>query len=61
MISSLGGNGANGGAGGRIAVVLNTETYFFGSFNALGGSGTGHYLTSGGPGSIYLQDQRYID
>ena len=58
IIQSVGGDGANGGAGGRIAIILNTEIYFFGTYKALGGSGVGYYLTSGGPGSVYVQDKR---
>ena len=58
MIQSHGGDGANGGAGGRIAAILQTEIYYFGTHHALGGSGTGYYLTAGGPGSVYIQDER---
>ena len=58
MIQSLGGDGVNGGAGGRIAIVLKTEIYYFGNYKALGGSGTGYYLSAGGPGSVYIQDKR---
>ena len=58
VIQSRGGDGANGGAGGRIAVILKTEVYHFGVYETRGGSGTGHYLTAGGPGSVYIQDRR---
>ncbi|WAR26297.1 TENX-like protein [Mya arenaria] len=58
VIRSLGGDGYHGGAGGRIATYLKEEIYYHGSFNSLGGSGKGHYLTAGGPGSVYLFDYR---
>ena len=59
ILQSIGGNGVAGGSGGRIAVILETEIYYFGSFEALGGDGdeTGN-LTSGGPGSVYIRDKR---
>ena len=60
LTRSNGGIGANGGSGGRIAIILKTEIYFFGTQQALGGSGLGHYLTAGGPGSVYIQDKRYM-
>ena len=60
LIKSDGGDGANGGSGGRIAIILKTEIYFFGTHQALGGSGRGYYLTAGGPGSTYIEDKRYV-
>ena len=59
MIQSLGGDGYHGGAGGRIATYLTEKIYYHGSFEALGGSGQGQYLTAGGPGSVYINDKRY--
>ena len=58
VIKSDGGDGAQGASGGRIAIHLKTEIYFFGTHQALGGSGSGCYLTAGGPGSIYIEDKR---
>jgi hypothetical protein len=58
VLQSLGGDGYNGGAGGRIAVYLDEEIYFHGTFESLGGNGDGHYLTEGGPGSVYIRDVR---
>ncbi|KAH3880022.1 hypothetical protein DPMN_003934 [Dreissena polymorpha] len=59
VIQSHGGDGYHGGSGGRVAVYLEEEIYFFGSFDSLGGSGVGPYLTAGGPGAIYIKDKRY--
>ena len=60
QIQSRGGNGYGGGAGGRIGVYLDTQLYYHGHMSAIGGAGTGHYLTHGGPGSVYIQDIRYV-
>ena len=58
VIQSLGGDGYHGGAGGRIATYLQEEIYYHGDFDSLGGGGKGLYLTSGGPGSVYIFDYR---
>lgn len=59
MLRSLGGDGHCGGAGGRVVVYLESEIYYFGTYEALGGNGQDHYLSEGGPGSVYINDQRY--
>ena len=53
-----GGNGASGGAGGRIALYLGSKNHYEGSYTALGGNGGSTYKSHGGPGSVYLQDTR---
>ncbi|KAL4230250.1 hypothetical protein ACF0H5_010636 [Mactra antiquata] len=58
MIQSNGGNGYCGGSGGRIATYLDTKIYYHGNIQSLGGDGNGHYLSEGGPGSVYIQDIR---
>lgn len=58
VIQSIGGDGYHGGSGGRIAIYLDTEIYYHGTYEALGGSGEGYYLTEGGPGSVYIYDVR---
>ena len=61
LLNSHGGNGYYGGAGGRIAVYLDTEMYFFGTFEAYGGDSSIHaYLSEGGPGSVYIKDVRCV-
>ena len=59
VIQSLGGDGYSGGAGGRVAVYLDTLVYFHGTYQSLGGDGNGHYLSQGGPGSVYIHDIRF--
>ncbi|KAK3576663.1 hypothetical protein CHS0354_004948 [Potamilus streckersoni] len=60
VLSAVGGDGACGGAGGRIMVNLTSEIYFHGDFKALGGSGSSNFImSSGGPGSVYIQDTRH--
>jgi hypothetical protein len=58
IIGVNGGSGASGGAGGRIGLHLETQMYYFGSYNNLGGSGNNGYLSGGGPGSAYIKDTR---
>lgn len=58
IIGVNGGSGASGGAGGRIGLHLETQIYYFGSYNNLGGSGNNGYLSGGGPGSVYIKDTR---
>ena len=47
-----------GGSGGRIAAYMGTKNNYQGIFKATGGVGSGYLLSSGGPGSVYIQDTR---
>lgn len=58
VVSVNGGNGGSGGAGGRISIHLETEIYFHGSYDNLGGSGRNGYLSDGGPATVYIKDTR---
>ena len=60
LYTSVGGSGVCGGSGGRIAFWLDTQIYFFGSYQTTGGAGSSQTdLTTGGPGSVYINDTRY--
>ena len=50
--SALGGSGA----GGRIAVFMNKEDEFRGSYSPFGGPG--HGPRQGGPGTVYVEEMR---
>jgi hypothetical protein len=53
------GKGATGGSGGRVAMHTTSNNYYSGTLAAKGGLGTrGTYLASGGPGSVYVQENR---
>ena len=58
-VSVTGGAGATGGSGGRIAVYTKAANHFSGTLTAKGGLGTGPYLSSGGPGSVYVEELRF--
>ena len=58
-VSATGGAGVTGGSGGRIAVHTKAANHFSGKLTARGGVGTRPYLSSGGPGSVYVEETRY--
>ena len=58
-VSATGGTGVTGGSGGRIAVHTKAANHFSGKLTARGGVGTRPYLSSGGPGSVYIEEIRY--
>ena len=51
-------HGGGAGSGGRIAAYMGTRNHFQGVFKATGGAGSSYLLSSGGPGSVYVQDTR---
>lgn len=60
LFTSAGGSGVCGGSGGRIAFWLDTQIYFFGTYQTTGGVGRSQTdLTTGGPGSAYINDTRF--
>lgn len=56
---AIGGSGAAGGSGGRIALYVKQQNQFVGTYESVGGSGTRGSMSSGGPGSAYIEDIRY--
>ena len=54
-----GGAGSAGGSGGRISVNIRSWNQFHGHYIANGGKGD-NINSYGGPGSVYLQDIRYM-
>lgn len=57
-VSASGGSGKCGGSGGRIAVHTKSSNSFSGKLIAKGGLGTGPHLSSGGPGSVFIEETR---
>ena len=56
---AAGGSGTAGGSGGRISVNISSWNQFHGNYIATGGKGR-NINSYGGPGSVYLQDVRYM-